>query len=445
LQTALSGGISPGDTLWVRGGTYRGTFHSWLNGTAAEPIIVRGYPGERVIIDTGDSSGHAIEARGSYTWFWDLVITNSSSRSNSGDNDRKRGDGVMTGSAESEGIRFINLIIYDTGGSVDLWDEANDLELYGCIIYNNGWQGDDRGHGHAIYMQNKSGEHRIIDNIIFHQFGYGIHAYGSSSASLKGFNIEGNIVFNNGTLSNDTSWPNLLVGGGTPAERVTIRNNFVYHSPGLKTSVQLDLNSTQNKDITLQGNYFAGGARTFSFRKWEQVQMRDNTLVGRDTLVRLRPLDSSYTDNYDWDDNAYYGGGGSPFRDKDNGVDFAGWQQGTGFDSNSTYSDSLPASADVFVRPNRYEEGRANIVVYNWPQQSDVAVDVSGVLNNGDSYAVYHVYDLFGTPVASGTYDGSSISLPMSGKTPPQPAGGWVGTPPTSGPEFNAFVLIKTS
>jgi hypothetical protein len=210
--------------------------------------------------------------------------------------------------------------------------------------------------------------------------------------------------------------------------------------------VQFDLNNTQNKDIELRGNYFAGGERTFAFRKWEQVQMRDNTLVGRDTLVRLRPLGSSYTDGYDWDGNTYYhDGSGDPFRDNDNGVDFASWQQGTGFDGSSSYSDSLPDSPYVFVRPNRYEEGRANIAVFNWPQQSSVNVDVSGVLNSGDSYAVYHVYDLFGTPVASGTYDGSSISLPMTGKSPPQPNGGWAGTPPTSGPEFNAFVLIKTS
>jgi hypothetical protein len=126
-------------------------------------------------------------------------------------------------------------------------------------------------------------------------------------------------------------------------------------------------------------------------------------------------------------------------------MDFASWKESTGFDGGSSYTEGLPDSAHAFVRPNRYESGRANIVVYNWPQHSSVAVDVSDVLNEGDSYEVHHVYDLFGEPVASGTYDGSSISLPMSGKTPPRPAGGWADTPPTSGPEFNAFVLTRTS
>jgi hypothetical protein len=446
LQTALEGSVGPGTTIWLRGGTYEGSFKSWLEGTADAPIIVRAYPGELATLDVKGRSGHALEIRGKHTWFWGLEVTNSTDRTSESGGDSDRGHSVTLGSSETEGIRLINMIIHETGGGVGLWKEANDVEIYGCIIYNNGWQGDDRGHGHGIYAQNRDDEHRIIDNILFHQFGYGIHIYGSSRTSLKGFHIEGNILFNSGAISNDSSWPNLLVGGGTPAERITIRNNFVYHSDGMKTNVQLDLNDTQNKDIELRGNYFAGGARTFAFRKWEQVQMRDNTLVGRDTLVRLRPLGSSYTDNYDWDTNAYYhGGDGDPFRDHDNGVGFDSWKQNTGFDGNSSYTDSLPDSPQVFVRPNRYEAGRANIVVFNWPQQGEVSVDVSDVLNAGDGYEVRHVYDLFGAPVASGTYDGSAIRLPMNGKTPPQPNGGWPNTPPTSGPEFNAFVLIRTS
>src|SRR5687768_4789276 len=52
LRTALSAAaIRPGDTLWLRGGTYRGDFTSRLTGTADAPITVRQYPGERAIID----------------------------------------------------------------------------------------------------------------------------------------------------------------------------------------------------------------------------------------------------------------------------------------------------------------------------------------------------------------------------------------------------------
>src|SRR5213078_3276221 len=59
LATALSGGngkVQPGDTVWLRGGTYAGQFRSTLTGTAAAPIVVRQYPGERAIIDGGGST-----------------------------------------------------------------------------------------------------------------------------------------------------------------------------------------------------------------------------------------------------------------------------------------------------------------------------------------------------------------------------------------------------
>src|SRR5262249_33513384 len=56
LTTALAGGptkteVKPGDTIWLRGGTYTGRFNSTLTGTAGAPITVRQYPGERAILD----------------------------------------------------------------------------------------------------------------------------------------------------------------------------------------------------------------------------------------------------------------------------------------------------------------------------------------------------------------------------------------------------------
>src|SRR5258708_30887132 len=54
LQTALSGGkgrVQPGDTIWLRDGTYRGAFHTELTGPAAASILVRQYPGGRAVLD----------------------------------------------------------------------------------------------------------------------------------------------------------------------------------------------------------------------------------------------------------------------------------------------------------------------------------------------------------------------------------------------------------
>jgi hypothetical protein len=52
LHTALKDArVKPGDTVFLRGGTYRGKFTSTLTGTPAAPITVRSAPGEWVEID----------------------------------------------------------------------------------------------------------------------------------------------------------------------------------------------------------------------------------------------------------------------------------------------------------------------------------------------------------------------------------------------------------
>src|SRR4051794_30589689 len=54
LATAIAGGVGrvqPGDTIWLRGGTYRGSFRSTVAGRIGAPVVIRQYAGERAIID----------------------------------------------------------------------------------------------------------------------------------------------------------------------------------------------------------------------------------------------------------------------------------------------------------------------------------------------------------------------------------------------------------
>lgn len=45
-------------------------------------------------------------------------------------------------------------------------DWFKNAELYGCVIYNNGWDIAGSGHGHGIYTQNDtSGTIKLLDNI----------------------------------------------------------------------------------------------------------------------------------------------------------------------------------------------------------------------------------------------------------------------------------------
>ncbi len=71
-------------------------------------------------------------------------------------------------------------------------------------------------------------------------------------------------------------------------------------------------------------------------------------------------------------------------------------------------------------------------------------MNLSGVLSVGNVYEVRNVQDLWGAPVASGTYGGGSVNVPMSGVTPPQPIGGSPVTPIKTGPAFDVFIVRRT-
>src|ERR1035437_1040702 len=202
LATALSSKspAKPGDILTLRGGTYQGAFVSMLSGTENNPITIREVPEARVTIDG------SLTVQGAWATYWDLEVTNSN-----GDRTKARPAGV---SIFGPHTKFINLIVHDAGDGMEFWTPAVDAEIYGCLIYDNGWQGPDpdRGHGHGIYTQNQTGTKRIVDNVLFNGYGWGIHAY-TEGGSLNGFHIEGNTVFNSGSATRQGHrYDNILVG-----------------------------------------------------------------------------------------------------------------------------------------------------------------------------------------------------------------------------------------
>ena len=103
----------------------------------------------------------------------------------------------------------------------------------------------------------------------------------------------------------------------------------------------------------------------------------------------------------------------------------------------------------MFVRKNKYDPGRGNIIVYNWDQATSVSVDVSSILTIGDNYELRNVQDYFGD-VQSGVYGGGPLSITMSGRTMARPIGydqvaTWYHNPlqQNTFPKFGAFVLIR--
>ncbi|MBX6330363.1 MAG: Ig-like domain-containing protein [Gemmatimonadaceae bacterium] len=432
LATAFAGGngkIQPGDTVWLRGGTYRGSFHPQTRGTASAPIIFRQYPGERATIDGN------LSVDGQYTWFWGFELT-SSTTSNTN---------LEAITSHCPGCRFINLVIHDESGSgLGLWSEGPDQEAYGNILYNIGYYAPGATEwAHGIYAQNQTGTKRLINNLLFDTFGYGFHIYGSDAAYLRNFTIDGNLVVNSGLGSG----MDYQIGGNVPVENLTFTHNMSYRSPGQRYNtarIGYGWDSPVSSGATVTDNYFVGQVM---ISHWSSLTFQRNTVIDPSgALITLELASGQSTTTGSWGSNNYFKTtSGSPFAlvnsSGGHGYTLSGWQQATGLDGSSTLTNATPTSTKVVVQPNQYEAGRANVIIFNWGHQGSVSVDLSGVLKPGEAYEVRNAQNFFGAPVTSATYGGGTVTLPITSITPPTSIVGKTGA--STGTELNVYVVLK--
>jgi hypothetical protein len=104
-----------------------------------------------------------------------------------------------------------------------------------------------------------------------------------------------------------------------------------------------------------------------------------------------------------------------------------------------------PGSGKTFVvMKNNYEAGRANIAVYNWDASATVSLDFSSFMNNGDQYEVRTAWNYFGSTLATGTWNGTLVSVAATGLTISTPVG-LAGPPAATSPEFCVYMIRKTN
>jgi len=390
LRTALGqpAGVQPGDTIFVRGGTYQGPFTSQLTGLDGKPILIRPYLEERVTLDGrgANPADATLLVRGGWTTYVGFEVTNSDpNRPNTA---FVRAPGLTV---KAPGTVVANFVVHDAGNAIGFWSEAPDSEISGCLIYYNG----NHRLEHGIYAQNQNGTKGILDNIIFNNYGHGIHIYGSSDAYLDNFDVEGNIVFNNGIFATDSPQRNILLGGSRVAQNPVVSDNETYY-PGTAGSNNLGYVAGCQNGV-LQDNYFAGGA---AIRLISCVP----TAVGNTFVGDTEGASSS---------------------------EFPG----------NTFVSQPAASLGVrtFVRATERDPGRLHVAVYNWRQDASVAIDLTGNLPVGTTFELIDAQNYFGPPVLRATYQGGAISVPMAQTALAAPIG--LPTPPSSAPIFRVFVL----
>ncbi len=368
LGTGLAGGmgsVRAGDTVWLEDGRYAGSFATSLAGEPGRPIVFRQARGAHALIDG------TLRADGAYLEFRDFEIEQSQP--------------VIANTyglqARTRGGKFIDLVVHDAGSmGVSFWSPAEDAELYGCIIYNNGTH-DNLDHG--VYVHNERGHKLLADNVIFDNSSYGIHFYAKAgNEPQQNVRIEGNILFNNGTISRRyRAKGNIIAGGDVPFSNIEVVDNLAYYSGTEGENLRLGYSPAAANGAGLaRGNILIGGETSLRHEAWPAARLEANVVTPPNTTL-------------------------------------------------------------VFVRPNRYETGRAFIAIVNPRRLPFVKVSLAGITPSGRRYEIRNVQALGGPPVASGVAEDDSVSIPMSGVNPPVPLGRTTPLPPRTGPAFDVFLV----
>lgn len=449
LQWLLSSGLTgPGTFVYVRGGTYAPTaitsYSVVQSGTAGNLLTVTNYSGERAVIDVVShigSTGGAVTLSGSYIRLQGLEITNSdtSSRISAQSGSAPTDVGVICEGVYNVGSynEIINNIIYDIRGN-GISDESTptNTTVYGNLIFNVGWQGPDRGHGHAIYTQNSTPSAKLDkDNIMFNEFGYGVHAF-STAGTVDNFTFEGNTSFQGGYASvaytgtgGLAGSPTLFLGAQAAASNILYKDNLSYVSSAAGSAFLIGGSTTAvyNTDVTFSGtNVSVGGTGALQLSNWATVIASGlklyGTLNGGGTVFNTGQRNGLAPTSANWsvNNNTYYnltplsgglrfgytvgGTGGGSFKT------FAQMKAITGFDASST--ETIGAMPDaVYIRPNTYRTGAGTITAYNLTGASTISANLSTLgLVDGQSFTVVNAQNPFGSPVFTGTYSASSPS-----------------------------------
>jgi uncharacterized protein YjdB len=424
LATALSGAggrVQPGDTIWLRGGTYVGSFSATLNGTATARVVVRQYPGERATLDG------TLNVYGSYSVFWGFEIMRSAPT------------GSLAG-IDYRGLasQFINLVVHDAANSgIGFWGTSVGGELYGCLVYNNGTHYNQ---DHGIYFNSTYATDptkSLTDNIVFNNWAYGLHGWGPNPGEHANLHLDGNVSFGNASISYPVNTAADILVGGSPATGLQITNSYTYERAGAGTwAARIGVSTPSNQDAVITGNTFVGFVQV---GPWSTATMNGNVFYSSANVLSIAaPTGLSWSRNAHYRDPATAAWGTT---DVGSFTTFAGWKATTGLGGSDSIPGMVPTGTQVIIRPNKYEPGRANIIVYNWSGAATVSVDLSNVLTSGQSYDIVNAQDFYGTPVVSGRYSGGAVSLPMAGITPPAPLGRTFTPAPVTGPWFNVFVV----
>jgi hypothetical protein len=382
------------------------------NHSAGEPIILYGVS--------------FLEQDGSYVAFQDFEITSSIS------SNRVVGfastNYIATGInciKSGQGNKVINLVIHNVGHpGIGFWNQHDGGEVNGCLIWGCGIY-DNNGswiRGAGMYMDNDAGNVVIKNNISFRNMTEGMQAYGTL-ALVTGFRFINNITLMNGDY----------IGIGVWDEQVSMdKNSMVGNHFGLDGPVwgytavsNLNLvfcsNTVVSPRVPVQLKHFISGVATNNVMFYNG----QTDVGGNGILVFYAPEVGSSSLNWTLESNSYYvtnatarRSGAEIFQyttaNTQFTLPFPAWQSNSTFDAYSSYQNWPTNFLEIAVQPLDYNTNRWYICVNSTGGRTNATVSLSIIgFSTGQVYELRDAQNFF-TVVASGSYGGGSVSLPLT-------------------------------
>jgi len=363
LASAWSGRqtVAPGSTLRMEAGTYRHPDRTWggqgydiaLEGTEAEPITICPEEGARVTID-----GYVeVKPNSRYLVVRDLELTVSETA-------------AWNRQVTPGGEKPVDPVDLPRGG-INIIGGAGS-KFINLVIHDTAsgvgfWRTapDAEMHGCLIYNNGTIGPDRYHGPGIYAQNETGEKwlsdniLFGNYSTTIQAYGSENAWVDGFRIIGNIAFAPvkeggraQLLIGGGRPSLNMVVSENLLYEVP-----LQIGYTAPHNEDLIARDNLVVNaGLSINNYRKVEEANNR--------TLAEGAPRPEG--------------------------------------------------AAEVFLRPNKYDPGRAHLAVFNWRKTPTVEVALAPFLKAGEKFRIVSALDFFGEPVATGTFNGKPVAVPVS-------------------------------
>lgn len=266
IQKALNT-LRPGETAFVRTGTYTESLVASRSGTAADPITVRNMPGERPTVRarTGATNNYALYVPGaSYVRVQGFVMEGATGPSSA--------NVYFAGAAHHIEVSDCEVRNSQRQGFF-FAPESRSVQVLRCSVHDNG-SVDNLDHG--LYIEGR--DHLVADSVISsHADGYGIQVYPTAENVM----VVGNTIV-------DNEKGGIIIGGegALTADGTMVVNNVIaYNKYGVRSYWS---GSVGTGNVAMNNIGFGNASGDFGGTQGAGITFRDNVVANPGFMDRAQ-------------------------------------------------------------------------------------------------------------------------------------------------------------